>query len=107
MSREPFVLRFGEDQADRLQAAAESHKNGIHDETGSDPFRWAVVIALGFECASKYRDSHGITFPWSDFDAWLKEPAQRAWLARHDGDSDYLSLFAGTYDAYMPQEDAV
>jgi hypothetical protein len=108
MSRALFAARFGEEQADQLQAAAESHKNGVHDVTGSDPFRWAVIIALGYQCAEVggYRDHHGITAPWGDIEAWLKEPEQREWLASHDGDMDYLSLMAGTYNAYMPEKES-
>lgn len=105
MTREAFVDRFGESDAAAIEAAADMHKNGVHDEPGSDPFRWAIVIALGYQCAEidGYRDHHGIVAPWAAIDGWLKEPAQRDWLSAHDGDSDYLALFVGTYTPYMPE----
>lgn len=98
--RDAFVARFGEDQAVAIEAAAEEHKNGIHDDPGSDYFRWALVIALGYECMSldSYREYHGITAPWPELNEWIKDNGR---LAEHDGDSDYLSLFTGTYDEYV------
>jgi hypothetical protein len=106
VGRDAFVEKFSESDALAIEAAAESHKNGVHDKPGSDPFRWAVLIALGYECMSKdrYRDHHGIAAPWADIEAWLKEPTRREWLAAHDGDSDYLALMVGVYTPYMPEQ---
>lgn len=99
--RASFVEMFGEDQAVAIECAAEGHKNGIHDNPGSDPFRWAIVICIGHECMknAEYREHHGITAPWSALKAWIKASAN---LVEHDGDCDYLSLMAGTYIEYMP-----
>jgi hypothetical protein len=98
--RESFVEHFGEEQAAKLEAAAVEHKNGIHDEPGSDFFRWAIVICIGFECFTKdrYREYHGITAPVEDVKQWVREHGD---IANHDGDADYLSLFCGTYNEYV------
>ena len=99
--RESFVDRFGADQADAVVAAADEHANGIHDDRGSDPFKWAIAICIGYECVSKdsYRDHHGITAPWEAIRQWIKDHAD---LGSHDGDVDYLSMLAGRYDEFMP-----
>ena len=99
-TRESFVEAFGEEQAAKFEAAAEYHRNGINDSNkGSDPFKWAASIVIGYQCAEveSYRGYHGITPPWEDIDRWLKEKAD---LGTHDGDMDILALFAGTYDKY-------
>src|SRR5882762_5114889 len=58
--REEFVTLFGENEAMAIEAAAEGHKNGIHDKPGSDAFLWALAICVGFECCTKqrYADHH-------------------------------------------------
>lgn len=101
--RESFEQRFGSEQADALVSAAEQHDNDVHSNRGSDPFKWAVLIAIGYQCVEidEYRDSHGITVPWDDFRDWAKTDAD---LASHDGDCDYLSLMCGKYNEYMPEE---
>lgn len=98
--RDSFVEAFGEDQAAAVEAAAEFHKNGVHDRPGSDYFRWAIVIAIGYECmsADDYREHHGISAPWPDLHDWIRDHAN---LREHDGDSDYLALFAGAYNEFM------
>lgn len=98
--RDEFVARFGESNAAAIEAAAESHKNGIHDRPGSDPFRWALVIAIGYQCMEEpnYREHHGITAPWSRLRPWIKQHGN---LKEHDGDSDFLGLFAGVYNYYV------
>lgn len=100
-----FAAEFGEDQAKAIFAAAESHTNGVHDKMGSDPFRWALTIAIGHQCAevADYRRHHGITAPWRKLKAWIKDYGN---LANHDGDVDYLSLFAGVYNEFMPSKEA-
>lgn len=104
-TRKSFVAHFGSDQAAAIEDAADSHKNGIHDSKGSDPFRWAIVICIGHQCmeVDGYREHHGITAPWEEIEAWIKEHGD---LANHDGDSDYLALFAGVYTKYMPSAEA-
>lgn len=98
--REAFVADFGETEAAAVEAAAESHKNGVHDKPGSDYFRWALAIAIGYECMSKdsYREHHGISVEWSVLRPWIRDHGD---LANHDGDSDYLSVFTGTYNYFV------
>ena len=98
--RTEFVERFGESDATAIEQAAESHKNGIHDEPGSDYFRWAILIALGFQCmeVEGYREGHGIQTPWSDLREWLHTESVKAWLRDHDGQFDYLAAFGGAYN---------
>ena len=101
--RESYVRQFGEDAAQALESAARKHKNGIHDQTGSDPFKWAVAICIGYQCVEVegYRKHHGITHPtWENFKNWVKWWGE---LDTHDGDVDFLSMFAGVYDEYMPE----
>lgn len=101
MVRDAFVAVFGEDNAFAIENAAKEHQNGIHDRPGSDPFKWALCICIGYECFTKdsYRDYHGITAPVPALKQWIKEHGE---LNTHDGDTDYLALFAGAYQEYMP-----
>lgn len=99
--RAAFAERFGEDQAEAIEAAAISHGNGINDtNVGSDPFKWALLIAIGYQCMEldDYRAHHGITAPWADLKPWIIEHAD---LASHDGDCDYLAAFVGTYNEFV------
>lgn len=98
--RQAFVESFGELQAIAVEAAANEHKNGVHDRPGSDPFRWALVIAIGYECmeVDSYRKHHGITVPWRRLRPWIKKHGD---LKNHDGDSDYISLFSGAYNYFV------
>ena len=102
--RTSFVSAFGEAQAKAIELAAEEHKNGVHDRPGSDPFKWAVAICIGYECISKesFRTYYGITVPWSELKRWIIEDAN---LASHDGDVDYLGALIGVYNEYMPAKD--
>lgn len=106
--RASFVEKFGENEALRFEKAAEEHRAGTFGRDtgrrkGSDPFKWAICIVIGFECASKesYRRHHGIEAPWDDVKRWIKDQAQ---LQTHDGDFDYLALFSGAYNEFMPRE---
>lgn len=97
-----FAHRFGQDQADAIMAAAESHKNGVHDNPGSDPFKWALLIAIGHECFTHehYRPYHGITADPDEIREWVRAEAD---LGTHDGDCDYLALLAGAYEPFLPE----
>lgn len=101
MIRQAFVDRFGEAEAARIEAAANEHKNGVHDRTGSDPFRWALIICIGHECFTKdsFREYHGIVASTEELKNWIKSEAH---LEDHDGDVDYLAMFVGVYNEYMP-----
>lgn len=99
--RDKFVARFGERDAAAMEKAAEEHKTVINSERiGSDPFRWAVMICIGYQCFEKagYREHHGITACFEDIREWLKANAD---LSRHDGDVDYLALAVGKYNEYV------
>lgn len=101
-----FVKYFGEDQAKAVEAAAEEHANGPNNtKRGSDPFRWAITIAIGYQCMEKdgYRKHHGITPKWDKLKAWIKRYGN---LAEHDGDMDYLALLTGVYNEYVPKVEA-
>jgi hypothetical protein len=99
--REAFVARFDEDMACAIEAAATEHHP--EDKRGSDAFRWACVVCIGFQCFEKdqYREAHGITkASYVDIRDWLIEHGD---IANHDGDCDYLALFAGMYNQYTGQ----
>ena len=104
-TRKSFVETFGEDQAYVIEAAAHSHMNSVHDNKGSDPFRWAICICIGHQCFEEenYREHHNITAPAEAIKAWIVENGD---LANHDGDVDFLALFAGAYDPYIKHEEA-
>jgi phosphomannomutase len=102
--RTKFVSAFDEETAAAIEAAANEHANGTNSENkGTDPFKWALLIVIGYECASKnsYREYHGIKAEWSLLKAWIKEHAD---LASHDGDCDYLAMLAGAYNEFMPKK---
>lgn len=101
--RDSFVQKFGEDEARRLEDAASEHKNGVHDWTGSDPFKWVLVICIGYQCFEKpsYRTYHKIEAPYEEIRQWIKSDGH---LDTHDGDCDFLSLFVGAYNDFMPEK---
>jgi hypothetical protein len=101
--RDEFVATFGEADASAIEAAAQLHKNPLHDDPGSDPFRWALLICIGYQCMEvpSYREFHGIVASWGDLRSWMF--SRQEWFAAHDGDVDYISLFAGKYNEYVGQ----
>lgn len=99
--RDKFVAVFGEDEALCMEASAEEHANGINDANrGTDPFKWAILICIGYECFTKdrYRQHHGFHYQPDVLKAWICAHAD---LGTHDGDSDYLALFGGAYTPYI------
>ena len=98
--RDSFVKKFGEAEASKFEVAAESHKNGIHDKQGSDPFKWVILICIGSECFTnpRYRAYHGITADAEEVRQWC---LQHGDLASHDGDCDFLALCANAYEPYL------
>lgn len=105
--RELFAKEFGEREADRIEASAEGHANGTNSENrGDDPFKWALLICIGFECMSKdkYREHHGIKTPWNELRQWIIDHAD---LASHNGDCDYLCALSGGYDEFVKPEPAL
>lgn len=102
--RASFVRKFGEDQASAIECAASGHANGINSANrGDDEFKWAILICIGYQCfeVDRYRDHHGITASCADIEAWIKRSGK---LASHNGDSDYLALFTGCYNKFMPRK---
>lgn len=102
-TRAAFTARFGEDNAAAIERAAEAHKNGIHDNPGSDAFRWALIIAIGHACLTDYREAHGITADPDAVRAWVREHVD---FTAHDGDWVYFALADGAYAGWVPAEDA-
>jgi len=99
MIRDSFVETFGENNAKAVENAAHQHANGKNNaKMGSDPFKWALLICIGYECVDKYREHHGISAKATDIKKWVKKHAD---LGSHDGDCDYLALMAGTYDSWI------
>lgn len=98
--RAAFAGKFGEDQAAMIEAAAVQHVNSAHDDRGSDPFKWAIAICIGYECMTvdRYRDYHGITADAGELKAWVRE---HGGLASHNGDVDYLGAAAGAYEGWV------
>ena len=104
--RDHFVSAFGEDLAQKIEASANYHANDVNSKNrGSDPFKWALLICIGYECCSKkqFRQYHGILTPWEDIRGWIKEHGD---LATHNGDCDYLALLSGAYNEFMPSDKA-
>ncbi len=101
--RDKFVKEFGEELAEKLEAAAECHRNGVNDgNKGSDPFKWVLLICIGYQCfeESRFRKFHGIPKKpsYAVLKRWIRDNAE---LGTHDGDYDYLSLFCGAYNYYV------
>lgn len=102
--RNSFVEQFSEREALLVEDAAESHGNGINDKNrGTDPFKWAIAICIGYDClkVDRYRKEHGITANWEAVKSWIRDKCD---LISHDGDFDYLAMFAGLYSEFIPEE---
>jgi hypothetical protein len=99
-SRESFVALFGEEQAVAIERAAAGHRGFLLEgkKRGSDPFRDAIVICIGCECMTRFREDHGISASESRLKDWVRKCAN---LAQHDGPIDYLCLCLGMYDSWM------
>lgn len=101
--REEFVKEFGEKCALAIESAAQEHADGINSKNkGSDEFRWAILICIGYQCAEKkeYRSYHGIAPSWRRIKSWVKRSAH---LEQHIGDLDYGALMTGIYNEYFPK----
>ncbi len=98
--RAAFVEKFSESDAQAIESAAIEHQNGIHNRRGSDPFKWALCICIGYQCFEKpsYRKYHGIKTPYRTLKVWIRNHAD---LASHDGDFDFLAMVIGIYDTYV------
>lgn len=98
--RDLFAERFGEDNAERVERAAEKHSEP-HANRGSDPFKWAVVTCIGHQCFDVYMDSHEFTMDGEEVRQWVIENIN---LGTYDGDYDVLALFAGAYQEWVPDK---
>lgn len=100
--RERFVARFGSGLAETIERAIEDHakKYPLVLDRGSDPFRFALVWAVGFECLVNpaFRREHGITTPWADLAVWIRAEAD---LASYDGTMDLAGRGFGSFDAIL------
>jgi hypothetical protein len=67
--RARFVARFGPELAETVDRATEHHIKVLPAplSQGSDPFRFALVWAIGFECLTRpaYRQEHSIAATWA------------------------------------------
>lgn len=100
--RDGFVAAFGEHLAISVEAAIERHVPALKVplEQGTDPFRFALVWAVGLECLSNpaFRAEHGIVVPWETLRDWLCEADL---LAGFDGTFDFSSLAVGRYEGIL------
>ena len=106
--RARFVSRFGAGLAETVEAVAEHHTKVIPAvmDRGSDPFRFALVWAIGFECLTRpeFRLEHGIATPWADLLTWICDEAD---LSSFDGTMDLSGRGRGLFDAILgPHTDA-
>jgi hypothetical protein len=96
--RARFVERFGADLAERIERGIDVHaaEYPIALDRGSDPFRFSLVWAVGFECLNRpeFRREHGITAPWADLAAWIRSEAD---LASFDGTMDAAGHASGFF----------
>lgn len=117
--RGAFVARFGEDQAAKIEEAAQAHyaesettlavelpglrsPHGV-DNFGSSPFRYWFLLAIGHECVTRFAGEHGITVPESDLREWALGDGQ---LGDHDGDiPDFIAILAGRYVGWVATDD--
>lgn len=100
--RASFVEHFGEEQARALEEACNNHLDlmGCNTNRGSDPFKYVIIVVIGFSCVEKeeYRKIHGITISFDEFKEWVKNYGN---LITHDGDWDELSVIDDTYVEYI------
>lgn len=104
--RQSFVAQFGEDDAQKIEAAANVHLSvdlgGVHDDDdrGSSEFRYLFLTAIGHDCVTRFREDHGIEATTEDMREWALEHGR---LGEHEGSPpDYLALLAGAYQSWLP-----
>lgn len=106
--KELFAERFGQEQADAVEMAGMTHyevdpqSRGTTQGYGSDPFRTALVFAIGFDCyRERFKEFHNITLDEREVDEWIKENVD---LTKHDGAYDWVSALAGAYEPFVSKE---
>jgi hypothetical protein len=100
--RARFIATFGLDLTETIEAVAEHHTKVMLAvlDRGSDPFRFAIVWAIGFACLTRpgFRLEHGVTAPWADLLGWI---CDEAGLASFDGTMDLSGRGRGLFDAIL------
>lgn len=103
--REKFAEQFGEEQTAALELAGMTHYEMNHLSRssgagyGSDPFRTALVFAIGFDCyRGEYARYHGIELDAEVVESWIMENVD---LTKHDGAWDWVSQMAGVYTKFV------
>ena len=105
--RTKFVEDFSEDLAKKLELCAEEHSNDVNSRNkGSDAFKWVLLICIGYQCfeIKEYREYHKLPSQ-PDYKTLKKWICDNGELGSHDGDLDYLALFAGTYNDYQTKSE--
>jgi len=101
--RDRFVTAFGEMLAVQVEAAVACHvpRLPFRLESGSDPFRFALVWAVGLECLSRpeFRIAHSIEVPWELLRDWLSDADL---LAGFDGSMDDAGWASGLFAGILP-----
>lgn len=104
--RDRFATAFGEHLALTIEAAIERHvpELNVQLERGSDPFRFALVWAVGLECLSRpeFRAEHGIAVPWAVLRDWIRNADL---LAGYDGTFDFGGRAVGLFDEILGPAD--
>jgi hypothetical protein len=103
--RERFVAAFGEHLAISLEAMIERHVPALKFtlDRGSDPFRFALVWAVGLECLSRpeFRREHRVVVPWEMLRDWIRDADL---LAGYDGTFDHGARAAGLLDEILGEK---
>lgn len=90
-----------------MERVAEHHTKVLPAplDRGSDPFRFALVWTIGFECLTRptFRQEHGITATWADLAVWIRDEAD---LGSYDGTMDLAGRCLGFFDAILGPHNA-
>ena len=70
--RDKFALKFGEQNAEKIVAAALEHDIGrIIQHNDQSDFRWALLMVIGWQCVELYNEYHKIDITWKKFKKWI------------------------------------
>lgn len=103
--RTKFVEAFSESDAAAIEAAAQGHQSDWQtmDRKGSDPFKWALLMCISFECMGRFREDHGIQATSEALKDWVYNHAD---LGSHDGDADALGMLSGAYKGWVKEPES-
>lgn len=102
--RQKFIRDWGKETYDTLVSSAKDHADGENNKRVGDFTKWAILIAIGYECMElkHYRDYHGFKkLNWLKMKKWIKDNAE---LTTYKGDYDYLAALTGAYDFFIKKE---